>query len=38
LIPVFEPLAGLWRLLHHALVDDLGRQGLIDWSRASNHW
>jgi hypothetical protein len=38
LIPVFEPPAGLWRLLHHALVDELGRQDLIDWSRASNHW
>lgn len=26
--------AGLWRGLHHALLDELGSQGLIDWSRA----
>jgi transposase len=26
--------AGLWRQLHHALLDELGSQGLIDWSRA----
>jgi transposase len=26
--------AGLWRRLHHVLLDELGSQGLIDWSRA----
>lgn len=26
--------AGLWRRLHHALLDELGSRGLIDWSRA----
>ena len=26
--------AGLWRLLHRAVLDELGGQGLIDWSRA----
>jgi transposase len=26
--------AGLWRQLHHTLLDELGSQGLIDWSRA----
>jgi transposase len=26
--------AGLWRRLHHAVLDELGSQGLIDWSRA----
>jgi transposase len=26
--------AGLWRQLHRALLDELGSQGLIDWSRA----
>ncbi|OLR92563.1 IS5 family transposase [Actinokineospora bangkokensis] len=26
--------AGLWRKLHHAVLDELGSQGLIDWSRA----
>ena len=26
--------AGVWRELHHALLDELGRAGLIDWSRA----
>lgn len=26
--------AGLWRQLHHALLDELGSQGLLDWSRA----
>ena len=25
---------GLWRQVHHALLDELGSQGLIDWSRA----
>ncbi|MGW4528599.1 IS5 family transposase [Amycolatopsis sp. NPDC004378] len=25
---------GLWRRLHHAVLDELGSQGLIDWSRA----
>jgi transposase len=25
--------AGLWRQLHHAVLDELGSQGLIDWSR-----
>lgn len=26
--------AGLWRDLHHVLLDELGSQGLLDWSRA----
>ncbi|WP_134718788.1 IS5 family transposase [Saccharomonospora xinjiangensis] len=26
--------AGLWRQLHQAVLDELGSQGLIDWSRA----
>ncbi len=26
--------AGLWRRLHRAVLDELGSQGLIDWSRA----
>jgi transposase len=26
--------AGLWRKLHSAVLDELGSQGLIDWSRA----
>jgi transposase len=26
--------AGLWRRLHHAVLDELGGAGLIDWSRA----
>jgi transposase len=26
--------AGLWRQLHHEVLDELGGQGLIDWSRA----
>jgi transposase len=26
--------AGLWRRLHHAVLDELGSRGLIDWSRA----
>jgi transposase len=25
--------AGLWRRLHHAVLDELGSHGLIDWSR-----
>ncbi len=25
---------GLWRQLHHALLDELGSQGLLGWSRA----
>jgi transposase len=25
--------AGLWRSLHHAVLDELGSQGLLDWSR-----
>jgi transposase len=25
---------GLWRRLHHAVLDELGSQGMIDWSRA----
>jgi transposase len=25
--------AGLWRRLHHAVLDELAGQGLIDWSR-----
>jgi len=25
---------GLWRRLHHAVLDELGSRGLIDWSRA----
>jgi transposase len=27
--------AGLWRRLHHALLDELSSQVLIDWSRAT---
>ncbi|NIJ09811.1 transposase [Saccharomonospora amisosensis] len=26
--------AGLWRQLHQAVLDELGGQGMIDWSRA----
>jgi transposase len=26
--------AGLWRRLHRAVLDELGSQGLLDWSRA----
>lgn len=26
--------AGLWRRLHRAVLDELGGEGLIDWSRA----
>jgi transposase len=26
--------AGLWRRLHRAVLDELGGQGMIDWSRA----
>jgi transposase len=26
--------AGLWRELHHAILAELGSQGLLDWSRA----
>jgi transposase len=26
--------AGLWQRLHHLLLDELGRQGQLDWSRA----
>jgi len=26
--------AGVWRQLHRAVLDELGSQGLIDWSRA----
>ena len=27
--------AGVWQQLHHQLLDQLGRQGQLDWSRAS---
>ena len=27
--------AGVWQQLHHQLLDQLGRQGRLDWSRAS---
>jgi transposase len=27
--------AGVWQRLHHALLDELGRRGQLDWSRAS---
>ncbi|SRR6266536_1462021 len=27
--------AGVWQQLHHVLLDQLGRQGQLDWSRAS---
>jgi transposase len=27
--------AGVWRQLHHLLLDQLGREGRLDWSRAS---
>lgn len=26
--------AGLWPRLHRVVLDELGRQGLVDWSRA----
>ncbi|QGK70202.1 IS5 family transposase [Allosaccharopolyspora coralli] len=26
--------AGLWARIHHAVLDELGSQGLVDWSRA----
>ena len=26
--------AGVWHRLHHVLLDELGKAGLIDWSRA----
>ncbi len=26
--------AGLWRRLHRAVLDRLGEQGMVDWSRA----
>jgi transposase len=26
--------AGVWSRLHHVLLDELGKAGLIDWSRA----
>jgi transposase len=26
---------GVWQHLHHRLLDELGRQGQLDWSRAS---
>ena len=26
--------AGLWRKLHRAVLDELGSQGMLDWSRA----
>jgi hypothetical protein len=27
--------AGVWQQLHHTLLDQLGREGKLDWSRAS---
>lgn len=27
--------AGVWQQLHHLLVEELSRQGRLDWSRAS---
>ncbi len=27
--------AGVWQQLHHLLLDELGRDGQVDWSRAS---
>ena len=27
--------AGVWQRLHHRLLDELGREGQLDWSRAS---
>jgi transposase len=27
--------AGVWQQLHHQLLDQLGREGKLDWSRAS---
>ena len=27
--------AGVWRELHRVLLDELGKAGLVDWSRAS---
>jgi transposase len=29
------PRAGVWQRLHHLLLDQLGRNGQLDWSRAS---
>jgi transposase len=27
--------AGVWQQLHHMLLDQLGREGQLDWSRAN---
>jgi transposase len=27
--------AGVWQQLHHQLLDQLGREGKLDWSRAN---
>jgi transposase len=27
--------AGVWQQLHHVMLDQLGREGRLDWSRAS---
>ncbi|GGG61563.1 hypothetical protein GCM10011374_25780 [Kocuria dechangensis] len=27
--------AGVWKKLHHAVLDQLGQDGALDWSRAS---
>jgi transposase len=27
--------AGVWQQLHHLLLEELGRQGRLEWSRAS---
>ena len=27
--------AGVWRQLHHEVLDELGRSGRLDWSRAN---
>jgi transposase len=29
------PRAGVWQRLHHLLLEELGREGRLDWSRAS---
>ncbi|SER21082.1 Putative transposase of IS4/5 family [Actinokineospora terrae] len=30
--------AGLWTRIHHAVLDRLGEQGLVDWSRLTTRW
>lgn len=30
--------AGVWEKLHHAVLEKLGQDGMLDWSRASLDW